>query len=377
MKRVGRTSTLIVLLLVAIMFPFDTVAQHIINYKPSSYVELTDKPFFYSIGKTLRYGRTISESSPVLFKGAFFKGDLVYVCVSPDNKKAAIVSGSKLYLVQTTGQVRLLLEKVCGQFYKIRQKEVGEVFYDYDSLQWDVESKSIYIVRDKKKVPTAQHCWRSPDVALVRIDIDSPTKIVEVIKDFNSLNYFFIGNDTICFNYALDNGDVIWKCSRNGDVSPVISHQNGQMVLENGIVTQGNPFLSYNPNVYESAIWLSNYGFSLKRSANDISDFFSKSDSKKPIFKIQGAHTFKGNYTNGILQNGCKVLPGGRYALLNVVSHNCKGQLLVDGLTGKYRELPAKTRVYLNLNSLNYEHFKFDIGPTTKPEFVPAYDENI
>ena len=373
MKRKVITSILI-LILAIIMFPLDTVASGIIDYKPSSYIELADEPFFYSIGKTLRYGRTISESSPVLFKGLFFKGDLVNVFVSPDNKKAAIVSGGKLYLAETTGNVYLLLEKVGGRSYKFQQEEAGEVFYDYNGLQWDVESRSIYIVRDKKKVPTPHSCWRSPDAALVRIDIESPNKIIEVIKDFNSLDYFFAGKDTICFNYALGNGDVLWKCSQNGNARLVISHQHGQMVLENGIVTQGRPFLSYRPNIYESQIWLSNYGFSLKRSAGDITDFFSKSDSRKPIFKIQGGHNIKGHYVNGISQTGCKVLPGGRYALLNVWHDKFKGQLLVDGLTGKYRELPTETRVYLNLNSLNYEHFKFDIGPTKHPEFVPSAD---
>jgi len=50
-----------------------------------------------------------------------------------------------------------------------------------------------------------------------------------------------------------------------------------------------------------------------------------------------------------------------------------KGELLVDAQTMKYRELPAKTNVYLNLNSYNYKHFKFDLGLTKEPEFPQAY----
>lgn len=61
--------------LAVIFIPLDAAAGHffgIVDYKPSSFVELADEPFFYSIDKTLRYGRTISEDSPVLFKGSFF-----------------------------------------------------------------------------------------------------------------------------------------------------------------------------------------------------------------------------------------------------------------------------------------------------------------
>lgn len=376
MKRVSITFIFLVLL-TTIMFPIEAVARQpfgIIGYKPSSYVEFADKPFFYSIGKTLRYGRTISENSPVLFKGAFFRGDLKEVYVSPDNKKAAIISGGKLYLAETTGHARLLLEngdnKVGSEHHK------GEAFYDHYTLQWDMESRAIYIVRNKKQSDVSKQFF-SHDATLVRIDIDSPAKIVEVIQDFASLYYFLVGNDTICFDYAPGNGDVIWNCSQNGNVNRVISHQHGQMKLENGVVTQGRPFLSYNGGGHESEIWLSNYGFSLRYTTDGITDFFSKSDNEKPILKIQGGHNIKGHYVIGILQNGCKVLPGGRYALLNVWFDNFKGQLLVDGLTGKYRELPDKTRVYLNLNSLNYEHFKFDIDTGEHPIFVPSDDLSI
>lgn len=224
-------------------------------------------------------------------------------------------------------------------------------------------------------VPTLRSCWHSPEVVLVRIDIDSPTKIAEVIKNFNSLDYFFVGNNTIYFNYAPGNGDVIWKCSHSGVVKEVINFVGNKIFLQGGTVIVGKPFVSYFGNIYESAIWLSNYGFSLKIGADGMTEFFSKNDSKKPIFRIQGGHNIKGHYVNGISQEGCKVLPGGRYALLDVYHDNFKGQLLVDGLTGKYRELPAKTKVYLNLNSLNYEHFEFDMGPTKSPKFVPAYDD--
>jgi hypothetical protein len=369
-----RLIPIMTVLLAAIMFPHNSVAGQffgIIEYKPSPYVESADEPFFYSIGKTLRYDRTISGSSPTVFKGSLLGDDLKDVYVSPDNKKAAVFYGDNLYLTKTTGPALLLLTNCKHN----NIEKVGKIYYS--DLQWDAESRFIYMIRDKKQVPTPQSCWRSPDAVLVRIDINSPTKVVEVIKNFNSLHYYFVGNDTICFDYAPGDGSVEWKCSHHGNVSRIKSQQNSQIVLENGTVINGKPFLSYSSNIHESEIWLSNNGFTTRRADGDITEFFSKHDSKKPLFKIQGGHNIKGHYVNGILQTGCKVLPGGRYALLNVWHDNFKGQLLVDGLTGKYRELPANTQIYLNLNSLNYAYFKFDIGPMTHPEFVPAVHLSI
>lgn len=371
MKHEGIIPTLI-LMFAVIMFPLDTAARQlfgIINYSPSSYVELADEPFFYSIGKTLMYGRTINDRSPAVFKGSFFGGDLVGVYVSPDNKKAAVISGGNLYLATANESARLLLENADNMAATGSRK--GEIFYKYHTIQWDADSRSIYIIKDKKQARRSAQSFSS-DASLVRIDIGSPTKIIEVIQDFRSRHYFFVNNDTICFDYAPGDGSVVWKCSQNGNVSRVKSHQNGKIVLMNGMVISGMPFVSYNGNIYESEIWLSKYGYSLTENADGITGLFSNSDLQKPILKIQGGITFKGDYTDGVLQRGCKVLPGGRYILLNVCHDVFDGQLLVDGLTGKYRELPAKTRVFMNLNSLNYEHFKFDIGGIKNPEFVPA-----
>lgn len=362
-------------LLATVLLPLDATAGKffgIIDYAPSSFMELADEPFFYSIGKTLRYGRTISDSSPVLFKGSFLwrDRDLMEVYVSPDNKKAAVFYGNNLYLAKTTGPAFLLLSNFRQNRYYDKIK-VGEVYYS--KLQWDAESKFVYMIKDKMHIHTPGSSWHSPEVVLVRIDVDSPIKVFEVIKDFNSLHYFFVGTDAICYNYAPRDGSVVWKCFNRGVESLVASHRDNQILLANSTIIKGKPFESYFGNIYESGIWLTNYGFFLKKINTDgLIGFYSKSDNQKPIFKIQGGHNIKGHFVDGILQYGCKVLPGGRYAVLHVWHDNFKGRLLVDGRTGKYRELPPKTNVYLNLNSYNYDHFKFDLGPGKQPEFVPA-----
>ena len=363
---------MLMLLLGAIISPSDAVARDflgIIDYKPSSFTEVADEPFFYSIGKTLRHGRMISDNAPVLFSGTLFGGDLGLVYDSPDHKKAAIVYGGNLYVAEATVPARLLLKNVDN--YAAPGIQQGDMFYNYAMLQWDEESTSIYIVRDKKQSQLKDQIW-SRDATLVRIDIVAPNKSVDVIPNFRSLNYFFVGNEAICFNYSPDDGSVVWKCSYQGNVGLVRSHHGEQIVLEDGVVN-GRPFLSYHQGSRdESEIWLTNYGFSLRRTSDDTVAFFSGSDHQTPTFKIRGGYNFKGEFVDGVRQTGCKVLPGGRYALLDVYHDNFTGQLLVDGLTRKYRELPPRTKIWWNLNSSNYKHFKFAIGETKRPEFVPA-----
>lgn len=372
MKSVNIRQTLAILLSATVL-SCNSIAKEffgIIDYKPTPYVEVASEPFFYSIGKTLRYGLSISDSEPLLFSGTLFGDDLRFVYDSPDHKKAAIVYGGNLYIAEATKPARLLLKNVDN--YAASGIQQGDVFYKYSMLQWDMASKSIYIVRDKKQKQLSKQSF-SHDATLVRIDIDTPDKTVDIIQDFASLHYFFVGNDGICFNYAPGDGSVVWKCSQNGKIGLAKSHQSEQIILEDSSVIKGRPFVSYDQgNIYESEIWLSSYGFSLIKASDGTVGFFSNNDRQNPIFKIQAGHNIKGHFVDGIGQTGCKVLPGGRYALLDVHHDNFTGQLLVDRLVGKYRELPANTRIWWNLNSFNYKYFKFDIGEMKRPEFVPS-----
>lgn len=87
-------------------------ATGISNYHPSHFVENADSPFFYSIGKQLKYGSSIDELAPPLFEGSWRNGDLVAVYPSPDNKKAAIVSNRKMYITEAGRPPLLVLNNV-------------------------------------------------------------------------------------------------------------------------------------------------------------------------------------------------------------------------------------------------------------------------
>jgi len=206
-----------------------------------------------------------------------------------------------------------------------------------------------------------------PNATLMRIDIAAPTKIIEWVPDFRSLTYFLVGVKDVCFDYDLGNGDLLLKCSHQGSVKVAKSIGENDIQLEDGTSISGKPFLSYNGSIYESEIWLTRSGFSLRTTETGYLGFYSR-DTVNPILSIVAGVNIKGQFVDGILQRGCNVLPGGRYALLNVWYDNFKGQLLVDGLSGQYRELPADSRVYQNLNTLTYD-VKFSLSGTAFNRF--------
>jgi hypothetical protein len=139
------------------------------NYDPSNFVENAESPFFYSIGKHLKYGSNIDETAPDLFEGSWLNGDLVKVYPSPDNQTVAIVSSRKLYIARVGRAPLLALENV--DHYDPKKLSEGEVYFKWPTLQWHPNSRFIYIVKDKK-----QKLWEqmfSKEATLVRIDIEN------------------------------------------------------------------------------------------------------------------------------------------------------------------------------------------------------------
>ena len=349
----------------------------IVEYKPSTFVELSERPFFFLIGRKVMYANTIGESAPTVFEAGFFSGKIEAVYPSPDETRAAIVSGRRLYVAEPGKAARLILEPVAD--YDAKNLGDGDVFYKTPTLQWSSDSRSIFIARDKKAKLSAQRF--SESAALVRIDLSDSIIITDVIQDFRSMQYIMFGNDVICFNFAPGDGGVVWRCSQQGKVLAVRSLDEERIVLEDGTAITGKPFVSYYGNIYANEIWLTRFGFSFRNIDNRYEGFFAKG-SATPIFRIRTGLNIKGHAVDGVLQGRCMVLPGGRYALIDVHHDNFKGQLLVDGATQTYRELPRNTRVYSSLNSWNYNNFQlewdrlsFEFLPMKSPEAKEACEK--
>lgn len=328
------------------------------NYQPSQFIENADSPFFYSIGKRVKYGSRIDESAPALFEGSWLNGDIINVYPSPDNQKAAIVSNGRLYIVETWKPLLLVLENVGS--YDPKSLDEGDVYFKWPTLQWHPNSRFIYIAKDKK-----QKMWEqmfSKHAVLVRVDIENSSVIEESIVDFRSSDYFFVGPDSMCFNYAPDDGSLIWKCSTPNGISQARSLDSTGIHLDNGVVLNEQRFLSYTPNIYESAVWMARYGFSVRQINERQDALFHKDAPNILLLTLNTTRNIKGHRVNGIHQSGGSVLPGGRYLLLNMVGALAsQRQILFDRMSGHYRKLPKGTRVYRNLNSTQSESFVFSI----------------
>lgn len=364
--------TLVVMLLAISQCVSANETTGIVNYRPSQFVEYAESPFFYSIGKQLKYGSSINESAPSLFEGSWLNGDLVRVYPSPDNQKAAIVSNRKLYIARIGKPSLLVLENV--DHYDPTKISNGETYFKWPTLQWHPNSQFIYIAKDKKQRRLSEQSF-SKDATLIRIDIENISKIEELIPDFRSLSYFFVGSDGVCFNYALDDGSVIWKCSTAKGVFSARLLDSKGIHLDNGATLTERRFLSYQPNIYESAIWMAHYGFSVRQINEQQDALFHKDAPNTPLLTFNTDRNIKGHRVNGIHQSGGSVLPGGRYLLLNMVGDSAEGQILFDRISARYRKLPKDTQIYRNLNSTDYEGFIFSIDNRPGNSFGPDAKE--
>ena len=339
------------------------------NYRPTKFIERAESPFFYSIGKRLKFGSSIDASAPALFEGAWLNGDIVTAYASPDNQKIAIVSNRKLYIARVGRPPLLVLENV--DHYGAKQVNDSEVFFKWPTLQWHPNSRFIYIAKDKKK--KGETTRFSKDAILVRIDIENVSAIEEVVSDFRSSNYFFSGSDSVCFNYAAGDGSLTWRCWTPKGISAVLSLDSAGIHLKNGSVLSGRRFLTYAPDSYESDIWMAHYGFSVRAISDRQDALFHTEAPTVPLLILKAGTNIKGTRLNGIYQRGGSVLPGGRYLLLNMVGGASKGQILLDRVSGHYRKLPKNTRIYRNLNSTHYDNFIFSIDKLAGNRFKPSH----
>lgn len=347
--------------------------MNIVDYHPSQFVERAEQPFFYSIGKQLKYGWSIDQAAPALFEGARFDGDIVAVYPSPDNRKAAVVSNAKLYLVRIGKPAVQLLDKV--DHYAPTAVDVGEVYFKWPNLQWHPDSRFIYIAKDKKQQQLSEQSF-SRDASLVRLDTEQPGTMAEVVPDFRALKYFFVGDaeeHSLCYDYAQGDGSVICKCRTPKGIFPARSLDRQGVHLDDGTLLPGRPFLSYRPNIHETAIWMDRYDFTVGQINARQDAVFHRSKPSVPLLYLRAGNNFlKGGRDNALMNYGGAVLPGGRYLLLNMANGQSLGQVLLDRDSGRYRELPKNTRIYRNLNSSDCANFRFNVEDLGQMSFFPC-----
>src|SRR6202000_660438 len=115
---------------------------------------------------------------------------------------------------------------------------------------------------------------------------------------------------------VVDKGDLVWRC-KAGDIekSPKAIEPN-RIVVDDDTSIDGKPFASFRWSRGE--LWLGAAGFSI-RAYKGRWGFFSSDRLDEAIFQFNGGvEPLKGHYGDGIYTVNCSVLPGGRYAFLDL-----------------------------------------------------------
>jgi hypothetical protein len=335
--------------------------------EPGDFIEMAETPFFFSIGRQLKYGKSIDANAPTIFTA---EKTLDYVFTAPDQQKAVAVSNQTLYLAEPgKPPVRLLENVIVPQWINDEEKipfmqlwggKVGKpsvpLFYKAASLQWDAAARYLYIVR------------AGESNTLMRLDTHNPSPVPEEIaRDVREwVDYFLVGDNSLCFERQRENARE-WRC-----VTPpqgefrLDSFADGILRLENGETLDGSPFLSFHASHRGANARMYRSGFFFKRvdtpDGNSVTVFYAdRHPAPIPLFHVKTVKTLP--LANGFLPRRTVVLPGGRYIFLSFLF----GDFLVDRNTGLYRRLPEKTRVHVNLNSAHNPRFRGEESPL--PDF--------
>ncbi|MEM5346155.1 hypothetical protein [Paraburkholderia azotifigens] len=345
--------------------------SNIVDYRPSKFSELAETPFFFSIGNKLKYGRAIVDSAPTVFEGDFSDRLRNAVYPSPNDRRAIVVTGKKLYLVEPGKKPYLILSEADNEVGSLHAP--GAQFYRHYRLQWDPSSRYILIPRDRKQSQISQQFY-SPDKALVRIDADNLSVIHEVIPvgQFRSSSFFLIESETVCFDFEVSPNRIIWKCQLGSGAKEVRSISHDEIQFNDGTTIPEKPFASYNGDIRETEIWLTHYGFILRRLQDGTVGIFRRDYRVTPYMRLNPYKNIKGHELDGLRQSGGQVLPGGRYAFLNIYG----AALLLDSRDGSYKKLPTDTHCYINFNSAAHQDSLGVINHGSgwiDMKFTPAY----
>jgi hypothetical protein len=255
----------------------------IVDYRPTDFRETANTPFFYTIDNQLKHGVSIDPDAPTLFSGKGYPPErtarkstqpgpnppegAIYVYPSPDNRKAAVVSDDKLYLIEPGKAPILLLENIEGvgqprsYYFAISFGLFTKPYYRSETLQWSADSRYIHIAQDDESIQAGQlyGTGTSQSARLYRIDAKGPTTPEKIADGFQvfftsyASRYFFIGEEnTVCF---LGSFVRKWICVLPEGIFAVKSYSEDEIVLENGRRLTGRQFVSVDHHQNARKIW--------------------------------------------------------------------------------------------------------------------------
>jgi hypothetical protein len=114
---------------------------------------------------------------------------------------------------------------------------------------------------------------------------------------------------------------------------------------------------------------------------NGWSVTYSQQNPKERDYTVNGKHLF--SVTEGDTPKGpyycvnsapTSVLPGGRYAQIDISCDAFKGSLLIDGKSAAYKKLPNETHLYRTFNTETMRDFLISGGGITPHSFLGSSD---
>lgn len=320
--------------------------SRIADFHPHQFLAEADAPFFYSIGDRLMNGKTIDPSGHTLLWGEF--GNYL---VSPDQSSIAIVANKHLFVVNRSGAIWRDIARV-DSIYR-DPKPLGTTFFRDEDFQWTRDSASIYLIRDQFYDSKGSQLF-SEKGELWKYDLPSG-HLQLVLKPFPAYNYFSDIAGGIYFSVPTAQGNLrlrYFDGKKITDVGPpgaarlCIDDKNSNCIHA--------PFYSFDSLAYEPMV-LDGSGMTV--SVDDNRGLRTIYYRGMPVLRFTRGEGLKGSYYCSEEQRSV-YLPGFRYLFFAApYCGNFGGQLLIDTTTAQYKTLPARTQVYLTVNSSANRHF--------------------
>lgn len=318
---------------------WDTYPSNIVAFKPTTFAERTELPFFYSIGNTLMYSNSIDpQARPIL------EGQITRVLIAPDAKHAAAVVSNQLFVVSGDGSLNRKVTAVSSIYRE--PKPLGEQFVRDDGFQWSSDSRSLYYIRDEYYASKGSQLF-SQKGELWLFDV-ATSQSRKIISPFRAQKYF-LGVGGIYFSEPDEKGNLVPKYFDENKAQVSIVTTDGKAGADRESV-----FYSFSLHDYERGV-LRDKQVRLERKEDATQRLLLNG---KEILSVTRGKGIKGPYhcQNGLLRD--VFLPGDGYFLTNVHCGNYGGQLLIEASTGAYKVLPKETRVYPLMNTRTFPKYR-------------------
>lgn len=324
-------------------------ASEIIGFAPSVFVEKADAPFFYSIDGALKSSDRIDPSATTLVDGV--RGDVV---PAPDNRHVLAVANDTLFLIRADNSIKRTIAPV-NSIYR-EPKPIGERFVRDGDFQWSRDSRRVYYIKDEYYESRGSQLF-SPKAVLWSLAVATGVSS-KMVAPFRAGDFAVGINGGIYFSVPDSVGDMAPKYFDGDSVRDLPMLPRGvDHLAHRAIVGTDTPFFSYS-SLLEREDFVERKGVRIvggRREKVTQQLMFGTT----ALLEISAGTGYKGTY-HCVSLSGSTLLPGDRYLVVDAGCGNYGGQLLIDVTTGKYRTLPAKTKVYPLANTTLY--------PPTRPD---------